>query len=78
MHFNKKKYVLNRNIQFYENEDSTLLSNLSLNNSFYLLIMSDNICKCSNIFKQNFILSKMKLIELLKQNNDKINNYEND
>ena len=70
--FNKK------NFEFYENEDSTLLSKLFLKDSFYILVMSDNKCKCSYNFIQNFKLSKMKLIELLNKYNDKNKNYEYD
>ena len=51
-----------KNLQFYDEEDITSLSNLDLQTSFYVVQLTDIECKCTNKFKLLFNLSKMELI----------------
>ena len=54
-----------KSMKFYDEEDKTLLSKLNLQNSFYIVQLTDIECNCSNKFKELFKLSKMKLIKIL-------------
>ena len=64
-----------KSLQFYDKDDITLLSNLNLSGSFYVVALTDKECTCPLHVKKKFRLSKMDLIKILCQN---IHNEEED
>ena len=54
-----------KSLKFYEEENKTLLSKLNLQNSFYVVELTDIECECTSRFKKFFKLTKMELIKIL-------------
>ena len=61
----KKSPPYKKSLKFYEEDENILLSKLNLQNSFYIVQLTDIECNCSYKFKELFKLTKMKLIKIL-------------
>ena len=67
-----------KSLSFVDVDDSTLLSDLDLPNSFYVASLTNEECQCSKKYQQYLKYSKSDLIKLLCENNDDEDNEEDE
>ena len=70
------KTLFKNDLEYCKDDDSTLLSDTDLEDSFYIIIFADNKCSCPLYLRQKMKISKTQLLKLLNKEDENTNNFE--